>query len=239
VAVLIASPNVRRWLGFGPAATLLITTDLDCNWKLDGKQQDQVIHAKESAVVPIPVGQHLIEATATDGPDEFRAMVEIHEAQQYVAAIALDPIRQKRLADEREKARLAEEEQRRVLQRLEQEEKAESARRLAEFNARGWWEDPKTHLYWAANGFSNSSLSDAARACSEWADYGGGWRLPSMNEWKGWKRAEAQAPFGFRTGLYWSSTTDNSGHVWAMRFPTEDALAIDVGTLGVTTECVR
>jgi hypothetical protein len=70
----------------------------------------------------------LIEATTTDGADEFQALVEIHEAHQYVAAITLDPVRQKRSADEREKARLAEEELRRQQQRREREEQAERDR---------------------------------------------------------------------------------------------------------------
>ncbi len=228
--VLVSSPNVRRWLGFGPEPTLLITTDLDCNWKLDGRPQWQMIRAKQSLVVPISLGQHLIEATTTDGSDEFRAMVEIPRAQQYVAAIALDPVRQKRLADEREKAQLAKEEERREEQKREREEKAERDRRYSEAINRGWWQDPQTHLIWPTTDYGSKSWSEAAKEC---AAQGG--RLPSISEWKS---LVARGPFEPSQGCYWSSTTGGSGRAWVMQFPQEGTLLQDANAEAVV-KCVR
>jgi hypothetical protein len=45
---------------------LYVTTDIDSNWKLDGRPMD-TIKPGDHKVVPVSPGEHLIEAATTDG----------------------------------------------------------------------------------------------------------------------------------------------------------------------------
>ena len=47
-------------------ATLLVETDMDCNWKLDG-QLMALLKADGSKVVPVSPGEHRIRAATADG----------------------------------------------------------------------------------------------------------------------------------------------------------------------------
>ena len=51
--------------------TLLLKTDIDCNWKLDGQPMDQ-LKADRSKVVPVSPGEHSIQAATTDGVSKIR-----------------------------------------------------------------------------------------------------------------------------------------------------------------------
>jgi len=99
IAVLLAwhgqSP-VRRWFESPPDVTLLVTTDVACDWKLDGNPQGRLA-AKGSSIVPSAIGQHLLEAKTVDGQDSWKTILEFREPEQYVAAIPLLSVRQKRL----------------------------------------------------------------------------------------------------------------------------------------------
>jgi hypothetical protein len=88
----------RRIFGARPEVTLLVTTDLDCNWKLDGRLQGR-LHAKESTIVPSTLGQHLLEARTVDGQDTWKGVLEFRAPEQYVAAFSLLDVRQKRLGN--------------------------------------------------------------------------------------------------------------------------------------------
>ena len=118
--------TVKRWFGSAPQPSLLVTTDLDCDWKLDGKPQGH-LRAKDSSLLTTVLGQHLVEGRTADGKDEWRAVVELHTPEQHVAAIGLDVVHQKRLLDERtatEQVRKTEERN-----RAEAKQKADEARK--------------------------------------------------------------------------------------------------------------
>jgi hypothetical protein len=52
--------------GAQAGAKLLVSSDMDCNWKLDGQPMDP-LKAGEPKVVPVSPGEHLIQAATTDG----------------------------------------------------------------------------------------------------------------------------------------------------------------------------
>jgi hypothetical protein len=164
------SAAVKNWFAPAPHATLLVTTDLDCDWKLDGKPRG-LLRANESSTLATGFGQHLLEATTPDGKDELRVVVELHKTEQQVAAIVLEPIRQARV--EREEA------QRRAEQKAE-----EALRQKREWASRGSWLDTASGLNWAnKNIVDDLDYRQAEKYC---ADFRGGghadWRLPSGEE---------------------------------------------------------
>jgi hypothetical protein len=146
-------------------ATLLVKTDADCNWKLDGQPMDP-LKAKGSRVVAVSLGEHRIRAATTDGVTKIRIDVEIAQGQQFVEI---------QLKDEHEKE----------LYR----QKVEAIRKQAEAEAalHPTWTDPATGLMWAKtdNG-SDVSWEQASDYCakSELAGYKD-WRLPTIEELQG------------------------------------------------------
>jgi hypothetical protein len=90
--------DLRRLLGARPAVSLLVTTDLDCDWKLDGRPQGR-IRAKASAIVPSTLGQHLLEARTVDAQDSWKVVLEFRALEQYVVLIPLSDVRRKRLGN--------------------------------------------------------------------------------------------------------------------------------------------
>jgi uncharacterized protein DUF1566 len=79
--LLFLSGSCAVWAQAG--ATLLATTDLDCNWKLDGKPQG-LLKADDSSVVAVSAGKHLVQATSSDGLTVFRTVVEVSQGQEMV-----------------------------------------------------------------------------------------------------------------------------------------------------------
>jgi hypothetical protein len=79
--------------------SLLVTTDLDCNWKLDGRPQGR-LRAKASSIVRSTTGQHLLEAKTVDAQDSWKGVLEFRATEQYVAAIPLLDVHQKRLGNQ-------------------------------------------------------------------------------------------------------------------------------------------
>ena len=65
----------------GPA--LLVTTDMDCNWKLDGQPMD-LLKAGRAKAVPVSLGEHLIQAATTDGVAKIRIDAEVDQGQKMV-----------------------------------------------------------------------------------------------------------------------------------------------------------
>lgn len=59
--------------GAQAGTTLLIKTDMSCNWKIDGRPMD-LIKPDEPTVVLVSPGEHLIEAAATQGVAHFAPM---------------------------------------------------------------------------------------------------------------------------------------------------------------------
>src|SRR5664279_6284046 len=60
--------------GAQAGVTLLVTTDMDCNWKLDGRPMDP-LEPYVSKVVPVSPGEHLIQAATTDGLATVRTAI--------------------------------------------------------------------------------------------------------------------------------------------------------------------
>ena len=79
-------------------ATVLVTTDLDCNWKLDGKPQG-VLKADDAKVVQVSLGKHLVQATSADGHDKWKTVVNVSQAGQEMVEIKLKDAHQRRVAE--------------------------------------------------------------------------------------------------------------------------------------------
>jgi outer membrane biosynthesis protein TonB len=86
----------QLWAQSSP--TLLATTDLDCTWKLDGKVQG-ALKADDATVISLSLGKHLVQATSTDGLDQWRAVVTVTQAGQEMVEIKLKDAHQKRIVE--------------------------------------------------------------------------------------------------------------------------------------------
>jgi hypothetical protein len=83
VVVLFAMPT---WAQSG--ATLLVNTNLDCTWKLDGKPQG-TLKAGEQKTVSLMKGKHQLEAVPDDGDVIFMQKFTQSEAEQVLVEITL------------------------------------------------------------------------------------------------------------------------------------------------------
>jgi hypothetical protein len=83
------------------SATLLVTCDLACNWKLDGEAKGS-IDAGGSKKVSVSLGQHLVDATTQDGLDKIEQQIDVKSAEQTVVRIQLQPVQDARLKAEQE-----------------------------------------------------------------------------------------------------------------------------------------
>jgi len=90
-------------------ATLLVTCDLVCNWKLDGEAKGR-IEAGGSAKAKVEFGQHEVVGTTEDGMDKVESDMEIKEAGQTSFKVLLLPVRQSRLQTEQQAHERAERE---------------------------------------------------------------------------------------------------------------------------------
>src|ERR1035441_1377204 len=113
--------------GAQDGGTLLVTTDLDCNWKLDGQPMDP-LKADNSKVVPVSPGEHRIRAATTDGVTKIRIEAEVDQGQKMVEI---------KLKSEHD-------------QQLKRQQE-EAIRKQAEDEAalHPTWTDPDTGLMWA------------------------------------------------------------------------------------------
>jgi len=69
-------------------ASLVVTSDTDCNWKLDGVEQTRLI-ADEANVIKTIVGEHVIQATSLDGQAKWQGTVTADSWAQKVVKISL------------------------------------------------------------------------------------------------------------------------------------------------------
>src|ERR1035437_3190951 len=74
-----------------PSATLLVTCDLTCNWKLDGEARGR-IEAGSSAKAKVEPGQHMVAATTVDGLANVQQLAEGEAAEQKVVNLELQPV---------------------------------------------------------------------------------------------------------------------------------------------------
>jgi hypothetical protein len=145
--------------------TLLVKTDMDCNWKLDGQPMG-LLKADDSKVVPVSPGEHLIRAATTDGLVKIRTKVEVDQGQNTVE------LQLKSRHDQKLKI-----------------QQAEIARKQAEAVAalHPTWTDPDSGLMWTKkdNG-SDVNWKQASDYCSnlQLAGYKD-WRLPTIEELQG------------------------------------------------------
>ena len=84
-----------------PQATLLVTCDLPCDWKLDGEAKGR-IEALDSAKATIAPGKHIVVALTTDGLDRVLAIAETYAGAQTVLSLELVAPRAARLNTEQE-----------------------------------------------------------------------------------------------------------------------------------------
>jgi hypothetical protein len=89
--------------GAQAGVTLLVKTDMSCNWKLDGQPMGQ-LKADDSIVVLVSPGEHLIEASTTVGPAAVRTKVEVDKIEKTVDIQLKSQIDQQQAETARERA---------------------------------------------------------------------------------------------------------------------------------------
>ena len=181
----------------GPA--LLVKADMDCNWKLDGQPMDP-LKADHPKVVPVSLGEHLIQAATTDGVTKTRIDTEIDQGQKMVEI---------QLKSEHD-------------QELKRQQE-ETIRKQAEAEAalHPTWTDRDTGLMWAKkdNG-SDASWNQARDYCTnlQLAGYND-WRLPTIEELQGIddSSASVQAVFdeGSIVGVHVKGNLKLTGWLWS------------------------
>jgi hypothetical protein len=196
---------------------LLVTTDMDCNWKLDGRPMDP-LKADDSKVVPVSPGEHLIQAATTDGVATIRTTIDTTIPTKM--DVLLDKfwvsIQLQSQHDRQQKMR-----------------QAETAREPAEADValNPTWTDAATGLMWTKkDNASDVDWNQADAYCSNLrlAAYKD-WRLPTIEELEGIydPSVSVQTVFDYGvtnvhvkgnlklTGWYWSSSQGNApGKPW-------------------------
>jgi hypothetical protein len=204
--------------GAQASAKLLVSTDMDCNWKLDGQPMG-LLKAADSKIVPVSSGEHRIRAATTDGVTKIRIEAEVDQGQKIVEI---------ELKDEHD----------RELKRREEE----AARKQAEAEAalHPTWTDPDTGLMWTKtdNG-SDVDWNQASAYCSKLQLSGfSDWRLPTIDELQGINdpsaRGEAVYDFGLIHNVHVKGNLQLSGWQWSSssvtNIPTDIAGVYDLAT---------
>ena len=207
--VLTAGFGLSALAGAQAGATLIVRTDMNCNWTLDGQAMG-LLKAGDSKDIPVSSGEHLIRAATTDEVVAVRIKLEVVQGQKVI------DIQLKSQHDQRLKNQLAETERK--------QSEAEAALHPT-------WTDPDTGLMWTRkdNG-SDVDWNQASDYCSKLQLAGlSGWRLPSIEELQGIydPSVSIQSEFDYGvvkvhvkgnlklTGWYWSSSQgDNPGKPW-------------------------
>lgn len=206
--ILFLSLCLPSLAGAQAGTTLLVKTDMSCNWKLDGRPMD-LLKADDPKVVLVSPGEHLIEASTTDAVATTRTKVEVNKIEKTVS-IQL-------------KSRYA--------QQLKMQHD-DAARIKAGAALTPTWTDQTTGLMWARedNGF-DVDWRQASAYCSEMKLAGyTDWRLPTFDELQAIHDRSVVSKFKFDhddtynvhvkgnltlTGWTWSSTLgDGPGQPW-------------------------
>jgi hypothetical protein len=170
-------------------ATLLVRTDLECNWSVDGKSKG-VLRVEDRVSVPLELGEHLIEAVPLSGGPHWEQVLDFKDAKAKVLTIPL----------------------------LETRAAAERAETAAAARSRGYWVDPETHLMWAATA-SQASLDwyGATKYCRNFRVGGHkDWRLPLIEELERPRMPGAVDPIAY---AWSSSQGESSKEAWVFGFP--------------------
>ena len=72
-------------------ASLVVTSDMDSNWKLDGVEQDR-LRAGDPNVIKTTIGEHLILATSLDGQTKWQGTVTADSSAQKEVKIPLSAL---------------------------------------------------------------------------------------------------------------------------------------------------
>jgi hypothetical protein len=83
IAALIVSGSA-----FGQTASLLVRTDLECRWSVDGESKG-ILGTGDGARVSLPWGEHRIEAVPVAGGPHWEGTVDLAEQDGKVLTIAL------------------------------------------------------------------------------------------------------------------------------------------------------
>lgn len=177
--------------------TLMVRTDADCLWKLDGHAMG-LLKAGDSAVVPVSPGEHRVRAATTDGLVVVHTKVEADQAQT-VVDIQLESQHEQQL-------------------KVKHEKPADESK---EANDAPTWTDPASGLMWAKkdNG-SDIDWNQANSYCSSLhlADYKD-WRLPAIEELQGIydPTVDRQAKWDdeVRTDIHVKGNLKLSGWIWS------------------------
>jgi serine/threonine protein kinase len=239
-----------------PLATLLVTADLACDWKLDWEPQGR-LEAGSSARVAVGFGKHKIEAVTADGLDSWANVVEATKPQQEVVSVELAPVRAQRLRQDQEAADKRRQQEAAAAERQRQQPAVEERRRQAaeaerlriQEAARPVWTDESTHLMWARKGNGSGVNWNQAKSYCRQLRLGGysDWRLPAIDELSALYdrnksdtlvdaagnphayHIEGSIKLGISTPptQVWSGTPSDSRSAWSVRFADGLRLATD------------
>jgi Protein of unknown function (DUF1566) len=166
------------------AATLLVTCDLACNWKLDSEAKGR-IEAGGSAKAKVEAGQHVVVAASEDGADQVQQLSDVNPIGQTVVSIELKPVRTARLKAEQQARDKAAQLARDMAVQEANVKAAQQAREKAAIDDAGKvWTDPATRLTWTKkdNG-SDVNWQKAMNYCRNLRLAGNSdWRLPAISE---------------------------------------------------------
>ena len=178
--------------------TLLVKTDMSCNWKLDGQSMG-MLKADDARVVLVSPGEHLVEAAATDGAATVRTRVKVDQVEK---TIELQLKGQNGLQPKMQPA--------------------ETPRvPVADAAQNQTWTDPATGLMWTAtdNG-SDVDWKQATAYCAKYQFAGhNGWRLPTTEELQGIYdpsvRARTVFDHGFSAEVHVKGNLTLTGWTWS------------------------
>jgi len=178
--------------------TLLVKSDVDCNWKLDGKAMS-LLKADESTIVPVSPGEHRIRAVTTDAMTEIRIEAEVDQGQKIVEI---------QMKDEHDRELKSQQEE-----KLKKQAEAEVALHPT-------WTDPDTRLMWARkDNHSNVTWNEASDYCAklQLAGYND-WRLPTIEELQSINDPSVSIPYDDGDGAIHVSVKGNlklTGSAWS------------------------
>ncbi len=160
---LVLGFSISATAGAQAGVTLLVKTDMSCNWELDGQPMSPLM-ADDSRVVLVSPGEHLIQASTTDGVATTRTKVQVDKVEKTVSIQLKSPY------DQQSKM-----------------QHDDAARKRAGAPLSPTWTDPATGLMWTRkdNG-SDVDWPQATAYCSDLKLAGHrDWRLPTLEELQG------------------------------------------------------
>lgn len=86
LSILTLIPPSKGWAQ--ASASLLVTTDTSCDWKLDGVPQGR-LNTDDAKVVKTTAGEHLLQATSADGQAKWQGTVTADASAQKIVRISL------------------------------------------------------------------------------------------------------------------------------------------------------